>query len=533
MLIVGAGLAGLSAATFLAWQGVKVIVVERHAGTSKLKPARGVNLRSMELLRLTGIEDEVFSAGANAFEDFTVAVAETVAGREFNTIISRRAWDAWNTDSISPARRSRAGQDQLESILRRRAAELGADIRFRMELLSYKQDETGVTAFVVDATNQERKRIRAQYLVAADGHHSGIRQSLGIGVRGLGTLSFNISILFEADLTTVNSKRGFSLCYLRNPEFTGVFVNTHQANIAFVSVEYNPSLSSPSDFTTGRCVHIVRSALGIPQLEVKIIEVQPWEGSSLVADRFSDGRIFLIGDAAHAMTPTGGLGGQTAIQDAFDLGWKLSMVVSAQAHPSLLATYECERKPVAELTTDYQVAKYVERMRPDRTNIVSGNGNIDWLEVSLGYRYRSRAIAIEIPDDLRPTESPYRPTGRPGSRGAHLLLERSGQRLSVLDLIGRNFVFLTGPDALDWANSGLELAKRRRPKLEIYHLGVDVVDVENKWEEKYGVGAQGAVLLRPDGYVAWRSKDSQTSHYTALEKALDQVLCQCGSPVET
>ena len=125
--------------------------------------------------------------------------------------------------------------------------------------------------------------------------------------------------------------RSLALYYLRNPDFTGAFINTTEPNRALISVEYDPAKEELADFDTARCIHLVRAAVGIADLEVKILEVSPWEMASRSAERYASGRVFLAGDAAHTMPPTGGLGGQTAMQDGYDLGWKLAMVLHGQA----------------------------------------------------------------------------------------------------------------------------------------------------------------------------------------------------------
>ena len=285
-----------------------------------------------------------------------------------------------------------------------------------------------------------------------------------------------------------------------------------------------PAKSSPADFDTQRCVKLVRAAIGIPDLEVKMIEVQPWEMASRSADRFVQGRVFLAGDAAHTMPPTGGLGGQTAIQDGYDLAWKLAMVIHGQAGADLLTTYEPERQPVCEMTVALQTANYVERMRPDRKDLQTPGAETDYISVAFGYRYRSAAILQDLPDDGALTESPDRPSGRPGTRGAHVVFEHKGKEVSSLDLIGRDFVLLTGPEGAQWARAGTTLAYQCGVPLSIYRVGADLLDVHGKWTERYGVTAAGAVLLRPDGYIAWRARTAASSASTTLREALARIM---------
>jgi putative polyketide hydroxylase len=520
VLIVGAGLAGLTTAVMLAWRGVRPLLVERHADTSWNPRARGVNFRTMELLRVAGLEPDLMAEGG-AMGDFSIIIAETVTGRELRTILPSGSWD---TTDLSPAPMSRAGQDRIEPVLRRHAEALGADVRFSTELSSLEQDERGVTAIVRDLRTGEALQVRADYLVAADGNRSPTRERLGIAQHGAGSLSHNIGIVFEADLEQVMRGRSLALYYLRNPDFTGAFINTTEPNRALISVEYEPAKEEPAAFDTARCIDLVRAAVGIADLEVKILEVSPWEMASRSAERYASGRVFLAGDAAHTMPPTGGLGGQTAMQDGYDLGWKLAMVLHGQAGAALLSTYEPERKPVCEMTVALQTANYVERMRPDRQDLKPEGAVSDYMSVAFGYRYRSAGILPDGPDDGALVEDPARPTGQPGARAPHVVFEYRGKQVATMDLIGRDFVLLTGPEGAPWARAATALAYRCGIPLSIYRIGADLVDVNRNWAKRYGVTSAGAVLLRPDGHIAWRARTVASSTPTALREALARIL---------
>jgi aklavinone 12-hydroxylase len=474
----------------------------------------------MELLRVAGLEPDLLAEGG-PMSDFSIIIAETVTGRELRTILPRGSWDS--TD-LSPAPMSGAGQDQIEPILRRHAEALGADVRYSTELTHFEHDDRGVTAMIRNSRTGEELRVQADYLVAADGNRSSTRERLGIGLHGAGSLSHNIGMVFEANLEPALRGRSLALYYLQNPDFTGAFINATEPNRALVSVEYDPDKERPADFDTARCVGLVRAAVGIPDLDVRILEVLPWEMASRSADRFVSGRVFLAGDAAHTMPPTGGLGGQTAMQDGYDLAWKLAMVIHGQAGPELLATYEAERKSVCEMTVALQTANYVERMRPDRKDLQTWAPATDYMSVAFGYRYRSAAILQDVPDDGALVEDPTQPTGRPGTRAAHVVFEYRGKSISSLDLIGRDFVLLTGPDGAPWARAGTALAYGCGVPLSIYRVGADLVDVHRKWEARYGVTSSGAVLLRPDGYIAWRARTAASSPSSTLREAIARVM---------
>jgi putative polyketide hydroxylase len=249
--------------------------------------------------------------------------------------------------------------------------------------------------------------------------------------------------------------------------------------------------------------------------------------SSWVADRFRAGRVLLAGDAAHTMPPTGGLGGQTAMQDAYDLAWKLALVLQGHADAALLESYEEERSHAAELTVALQTANYVARIRPDRQEeLLAKVRPEDYLAIAASCRHRSAAISLEGDDDGAPAESPLHPTGTPGTRAAHVVLEHRGARISSIDLIGRDFVLVCGPEGTPWARAATALRYEHGVPLSIYRIGADLLDVEGVWAERLGVTASGAVLLRPDGYIAWRSRTLQRSPDDALRGALARALCR-------
>ncbi|MFZ0497813.1 MAG: FAD-dependent monooxygenase [Steroidobacteraceae bacterium] len=535
VLIVGSGLSGLTAAVTLSWRGIPALLVERHAGTLQNPRARGVNLRSMELLRVAGLEPDLVAAGGHSFEDFTIHVAETVTGRELQTLVPRggaaRAGSEFDLSGLSPARPSMAGQNRVEPILRRHAEALGAELSYSTELVSLEQDTHGVSARIRHLESGEEELVRARYLLAADGHRSRIRDWLGIGTHGYGTLSHNVAVVFEGNIEALIGAGRFALYYLQNPRFTGVFVNGDDAHLAIAGMEYDPRRESPGDFTHDRALRIVREVLGVADFEARIREIQTFELASQVADDMARGRVFMIGDAAHTMPPTGGLGGQTAMQDGYDIAWKLAMVLQGDAGPELLDTYAAERQPVAEMTVARQLANYVERLRPDRAEVArhvleSAGPLPDYMSVAFGYRYRSAAILMEAPDDGAPAESPFAPTGRPGSRAPHVAFVHRGARISSLDLMGRDLVLLCGPGGGGWARAAAGIAWLTAAPLVAYRVGADLLDVEARWQSAFGVRESGAVLLRPDGFIAWRSEGAVNAPVEVLTQVLARVLCR-------
>jgi putative polyketide hydroxylase len=524
VLIVGAGFAGLTAAALLAWHGAPCLLVERRASTNRHPRAHGVGLRSMESLRvIPGLEADLCRASRAAPNDSTIMIAESVAGPVIKTLVAPGGCD-WR--ALSPATPCSVGQDRVEPILLRHASALGANIRFSTQVSEFSQDADGIVATLRDLKNGEDAVWRADYLIAADGAHSEAREKLGIRMFGRDALSHAISILFKADLRAVAPTQGFLLCYLQNREFNGAFVTTDDPDIGQINIDYDPDRENASDYDEERCARIVRIALAAPELDVSVLDVLPWKMSSLLVSRMAQGRVFLAGDAAHIMPPVGGLAGQAAIQDAADLAWKLAMVIHGRAGRGLLDTYDAERRPVAQITAARLTANYGERVRPDRADLLDiANDKMDNLSVAFGYRYHSGAIATEADDELSSVEDPRHPTGRPGSRLAHIRLAREGEIISSLDLLGRGFVLLAAPGDGSWMAAAQALRRNFGAPLDAYQIGSRLNDHEGRFLADTGLETGGASLIRPDGFIVWRSRAPVADPLSALKAALDRALC--------
>lgn len=523
VLIVGAGFAGLTAAALLAWRGVPCLVVERRASVNRHPRAHGVGLRSMELLRvIPGLEADLCRASRTGPQDSTIMIAESVTGRVIRTLATP---GSFHRRALSPATMCSAGQDRVEPVLLDHARALGAETRFSTELVDFIQDVDGVHATLRDMSSGRETACEADYLIAADGAGSPARSALGLAMEGPGTLSHAVSILFRADLGSVLPTRGFLLCYLQNRNFTGAFVTTDDPNVGQINIEYDPSREDASDYDATRCAVLVQAALGAPDLDVEVLDVLPWRMSSAVVSQMAQGRVFLAGDAAHIMPPVGGLAGQAAMQDGADLAWKLAMVLGGRAGRGLLDTYDAERRPVAQMTAARLTANYVQRVRPDRGDLPDVAAAMDNFNVAMGYRYRSAAIAPDADDDLGAVEDLGRPTGRPGSRLAHMRLSRDGEIVSSLDLSGRGFVLLAAPGGASWIGAARALTRCFGAPLEAYEIGSELIDCEETFLASSGLEPGGAVLIRPDGFIAWRSRAVVADPTAALQTALDRALC--------
>jgi 2-polyprenyl-6-methoxyphenol hydroxylase-like FAD-dependent oxidoreductase len=528
VLVVGGSLVGLSTALLLGHHGVRSMVVEHHRGTAIHPRAAQVSQRTMEIFRETGVEALVRARSAEQFvQDGAIVAVESLAGRELATFIANLND---GVRDVSPTERVFISQSLLEPLLKERAEALGAELRFATTLETFEQDGAGVTALVRHRDTGASETIRAAYLVAADGAHSRVRERLGIGLHGRGTFSRSATIYFRADVVPLLRGRNLSVIYVNHPELRGFFRFEKPFDRGFLAVTALGDPASPqTDVSTGlteaRAIELVRLALGSPDADVAIENVMPWNAEASVADRLRDGRVFLAGDSAHVMPPNGGFGGNTGIQDAHNLAWKLASVTEGRSGPALLATYETERRPVGIFTTEQAYSRYVTRAAPylGTTGIQPVAPDLD---VELGYAYASAAVCAER-DDGPSHSDPRESRGRPGTRAPHVWLLQEGRRVSTLDLFGRRFVLLAAPEGADWCEAAHEVTTARRLPIDIHRLGANgLVDLDSSTADAFGIAPDGAVIVRPDGFVGWRSAGSAgDSGAAVLVNTFDSLTC--------
>jgi len=531
VLIVGGSLVGLSASLFLGRLGIGHRLVERHAGTSHHPRGRGNNVRTMELYRNAGVEQAIRDAASVLAENHGILQAGSLTGDDQEWLF-RQIDPGGALARLSPSGWCLCSQNDLEPVLLDAALELGADIGFGTELVSFEQDEEGVTALIRIRETGQTRTVRADYLVAADGPRSPVRERLGIGHTGQGDLFHNVSITFRAkELADIVGDRRFIVCYLTNPRSPGALLPVDNQEHWVFHAPWRPGDGETlEDFTDERCAALIRTAVGAADLEVEITGKAPWHAAERIAERYAHGRVFLVGDAVHEMSPTGAFGSNTGIQDAHNLAWKLAAVLEGWAGPGLLETYEAERRPVALATAERASARSAEHQHPGYDVSPGGGGRQPgMLAIVLGYRYASGAVC-GAPADAQAVPAEFRPSAEPGSRAPHLWLLRDGERLSTQDLYTDRPVLLTGTEAEGWYCAGPRVAERLGVPLECYRVGrgaaADLVpEAEDAdWARLYGVSGDGAVLVRPDGFVAWRAETSEADPDRVLTQVLETVL---------
>ena len=533
VLIAGGGLVGLSTAMFLAHHGVASLVVEPLRGGSPLPRAAHFHVRTLELFRSAGIHEEVVRQSEREFlPEGAIISMDSLAGRKLADIIP--SLNVGVDDTLSPCRRLFVTQPGLEPILRRRAERAGARVQEGCEVVGVEPDADGVTVVVRDVDSDTTHTRYARYLVGADGAHSKVRDVLGIPVDGRGIFSNSITIYFTADLWGQMGGKPLSVIYINNPVFGGFFRLAKDCQSGFLAVntvgdpDSDPDVANAArDTSESRLIELVRVGAGVPDLEVRIDGVARWRATSDVAQRFVDGRVFLAGDSAHLMPPNGGFGGNTGIADAYDLAWKLALVVKGVAGRDLLSTYDAERRPVGALTVEQAYSRYVTRTATylgatDYQPIVSD------LEIELGYIYRSAAIVADDDDDGKGHDDPRQTHARPGSRAPHLWVELDGRRLSTLDLFGRCFVLLAAQEGAAWCDAARKAASHHDGlELEAYCVGgAELRPLSASFADAYGLSDSGAVLVRPDGFVAWRATSRSSDPSAAVAAALRVALAR-------
>ncbi|WP_410873123.1 FAD-dependent monooxygenase [Nocardia sp. A7] len=508
VLIIGGSLVGLSAATFLAWRGVPVIVVEKHAGSSLHPRAIGYTTRTLELFRRVGVEVPISGHSGPPRR----ARVESLAGNW----IEEYPWTPGGRGQgprveYSPAKATAIPQDKLEPILRERARELGAELRLSTELVGFTQDEAGVTATLRRRGDGHEYQLRARYMIAADGATSPVREALGITRSGEGLLSVQRSILFTAPLDEY-LERGVVQFEIEQPDFKA-FLTTYSDGRWVVM------LGEDVDRSEEEHKAMVAKALGRDDVPVELITSGRWELAALIADRFSAGRVFLAGDAAHQLPPNrGGFGANTGIDDVDNLAWKLAAVLSGESRPALLDTYDAERRPIAELRHEqiFARADYKAYLDGPRSEVPVLDDNA----IELGQLYRSEAV-IGAGPELPRAQRPDAWAGQPGTRAPHLTLTDSDSS-STLDLFGREWVVVS--EDARWRAAAATAAQQLDVAVGFVQIGTDVETVESDvFGTAYGLTGTGASLVRPDGYIAWRAVAVPEDPAAALTQALAQV----------
>ena len=526
VLIVGGGPVGLALAGELGWRGIACTLIEQGDGTIVTPKMNEVNIRTMEFCRRWGIADAVHSCPFPPDYPLDVAFVTSLSGCELGRM-PRPPRKSEAPEPHSPMRLQVCSQMWFDPILQGFARTFPhVRLRYRTRLESFEASASGVTAEVVDVDNGQRERIEADYLVGCDGANSLLRRSLGIDLDGK-TLGHPVHLYFRAPNLLESCGRQpttFFVTVDRHGAWSNVrIIDPVNALWRLMVLDAGPGLTPE---TVDREAYL-RRAIGRP-IEVEWLGTSVWTRRSVVAERYSSGRVFLAGDAVHQLSPTGALGMNTGIGDAVDLGWKLAAVLRGWGGAGLLSSYDAERRPIGERNVRMAAQFYVEhgisddglvaieddtsegvrvRRRVGEALVRGVGGMFRTNGLQLGYRYEDSPICV--PDGTPPyPDHPeeFVPSARPGSRAPHVWL---GDGRSILDLYGKGFVLLRlGADAPDGATFEAAAAERRVP-LET------VAVAKPKAIELY---ERRLVLVRPDGHVAWRADEVPPNANAVIDK---------------
>jgi 2-polyprenyl-6-methoxyphenol hydroxylase-like FAD-dependent oxidoreductase len=512
VLIAGGSLVGLTTSVLLADQDVPHLLVESHAGTAIHPRAASFHQRTMEVYRSVGLQTAVEEAAAREFvQNGAIMAVESLGGKELHYF-----FHSYNdgVGGLSPTDRLFLTQVGLEPILRDHAAVKGAEHRFGTELVSFEAKDDQVRSVIRSRADGSEEVVTSDYLVAADGAHSPIRKALGIDMGGHGSFADCVTIYFRADVKPLIGDRNLSVVYVNHPELLGFFRFSITADSGFLAVfsttgaDGQRDTQVADDVSTDRCIALVRTALGGGDVPVEIESVQRWSASAATAQRFASGRVFLVGDSAHVMPPTGGFGGNTGVADAHNLAWKIALVHRGVAAPSLLDSYDAERRPISELTVEQAYTRYVLRVDPSLSQ-ENLRQPLDDASIELGAVYRSSAVRADAEPEA-PLDDPRSHSWAAGTRAPHVPLDGGG---STVDVPGHGFAVLVASGEDDWRKVADEVQHEVSVPIAVQHVQDD--------------GLSGAALVRPDGVIAWRT--DETAAASGLGAAVRTILRPDGS----
>ncbi len=581
VLIVGGGGAGLTASMLLSQLGVQTLLVSALPTTSVLPKAHVLNQRAMEIFTDVGVASEIYARGTppEHMRYSAYYVGFTGPDPAFGRQIGRmESWGAGGLDSdwiaASPCMQTNLPQIRLEPILKARAEALAPErVKFNTELIDLEQDTDGLTATVRDKTAGSDFVVRARYLLACDGGRT-IARRLGIKMEGPRDMMRIVSVYMSANLSRWARDPDVLIRWLWLPGrgTMGTLVPMGPTHWGPESEEWVYHQNYANDDTRAiddaQVVADMKEALGLPDLDAKIHVISRWSLEGILADRFQVGRVFLVGDAAHRHPPTGGLGLTSAVHDAQNLCWKLAAVLAGHAGEALLETYEAERRPVDGRNVQRSLENGMNHaIVGDALGFVRGGSreaNLTGLRralgdtpedvvhrrralaaiasqsmefrehnVEYGYTYKSAAIVADgtpEPTPLDPIRL-YIPSTRPGAPLPHAEVEDlDGMRHPIMKLVRPgHFLLIAGEDGAAWCDAAARIAETAGIPLDtvrIGHINGDYRDPRCTWLRYRQITAQGAILVRPDRFVGWRSADGAANPARELRAAFSRALCR-------
>ncbi len=575
ILIIGTGPAGSATAALLASSGVETLVVNRYRWLAHTPRAHITNQRTMEVLRDLGAEVEAEAYMHAADQDLMGenVFCESLAGEELGRMKSWGNHPLSRAEHLmsSPTRMNDLPQTFMEPILFKTACSRGAQSRMSTEYLSHVQDADGVTTTCRDRLTGKDVTIRSRFLVGADGGNSLVAEHCGLPFEGKMGVGGSMNILFRADLSRYVAHRPSVLYWVMQPGADvggigmGLVRMVRPWNEWLIVWGYDISQPAPV-VDAALATQVARQLVGDPELEIELISANTWTVNNQYATHMQQGRVFIMGDAAHRHPPSNGLGSNTSIQDGFNLAWKLAAVVKGHATPALLDSYSPERAPIAgQIVTraNQSIGEFgpiFEALGMDggvdhekiaanmaaRCNATEAGAKqrealrkaiefkkyeFDCHGVEMNQRYTSTAVVTDGQPQPAPNadmELHYQPTTWPGARLPHVwVFGADGKQHSTLDLCGRGqFTLLTGIGGEAWVAAAKAEAARRGMSIRTHIIGPRqaIADHTGDWARASEIADNGCLLVRPDHHVCWRSAGMTQDPAADLARVLTSIL---------
>jgi 2,4-dichlorophenol 6-monooxygenase len=575
VLIIGSGPAGSACAALLSTYGVKNLLVNQYRWLANTPRAHITNLRTMEVLRDLGqqVEQEAYLHATNEDLMGGTVFCESLTGEEIGRVPS------WGLHPLSraerqlssPAKMNDLPQTFMEPLLFKTACSRGTEARMSTEYLSHTQTEEGVVTLCRDRLSGEEFTVKSKYLIGADGGSSKVAKDADLPFEGQMGVRGSMNIWFRADLSEFVAHRPAVLYPIMQPgaEVGGIGMGLIRMVRPWNEwlIVWGYDINEPTPVVDQqRATTIARQLVGKPDLEIELLGTSTWTVNNMYATRMQNGRVFCMGDAAHRHPPSGGLGSNTSIQDAFNLSWKIAAVINGQAGDALLDTYTVERAPIAKqivTRANQSIAEFAplySALGIDKTNdgaVMQANMHarslstaaaekqraeirdalafkryeLDAHGVEMNQRYRSSAAVTDgqaEPEFKRDRELFYQSTTWPGARLPHAwVFDSRGRQHSTLDLAGHGrFALFTGLGGEAWVEAAAKVGEELGLKIDVHVIGPrqSYADYTGDWARAREIGDSGCVLVRPDHHVAWRSVSLSDDPQVELRRVLQLAL---------